>query len=75
MMNGTRKQLNPTETGEMVDGDRLEWLFGPLEKDMTITLNAVKMEDAGIYYCETAEEGRDSSNFNTIELIVEGTFS
>ncbi|XP_023835346.1 plasma protease C1 inhibitor [Salvelinus sp. IW2-2015] len=71
MTNGTRKQLNPAETGEMVDGDRLEWLFGPLEKDMTITLNGVKMEDAGIYYCETAEEGRDSSNFNTIELIVE----
>uniref|UniRef100_A0A673Y895 Serpin peptidase inhibitor, clade G (C1 inhibitor), member 1 n=1 Tax=Salmo trutta TaxID=8032 RepID=A0A673Y895_SALTR len=71
MMNGTRKQLNPTETGEMVAGDRLEWLFGPFEKDMTITLNGVKMEDAGMYYCETAEEGRDSSNFNTIELIVE----
>lgn len=72
MTNGTRKQLNPAETGEMVDGDRLEWLFGPFEKDMTITLNDVKMEDAGMYYCETAEEGRDSSNFNTIELIVEG---
>uniref|UniRef100_A0A8C7G8G0 Serpin peptidase inhibitor, clade G (C1 inhibitor), member 1 n=1 Tax=Oncorhynchus kisutch TaxID=8019 RepID=A0A8C7G8G0_ONCKI len=71
MTNGTRKQLNPAETGEMVEGDRLEWLYGPLEKDMTITLNEVKMEDAGMYYCETAEEGRDSRNFNTIELIVE----
>ncbi|XP_070972217.1 plasma protease C1 inhibitor-like [Oncorhynchus clarkii lewisi] len=71
MTNGTRKQLNPAETGEMVEGDRLEWLYGPLEKDMTITLNEVKMEDAGMYYCETAEQGRDSSNFNTIELIVE----
>nr|XP_046163670.1 plasma protease C1 inhibitor-like [Oncorhynchus gorbuscha] len=70
MTNGTRKQLNPAETGEMVEGDRLEWLYGPLEKDMTITLNEVKMEDAGMYYCETAE-GRDSRNFNTIELIVE----
>ncbi|CAB1328178.1 unnamed protein product [Coregonus sp. 'balchen'] len=71
MMNSTRKQLNPAETGEMVDGDRLEWLFGPFEIDMSITLNGVKMEDAGMYYCDTAEEGRDSSNFNTIELIVE----
>ncbi|NP_001117851.1 plasma protease C1 inhibitor precursor [Oncorhynchus mykiss] len=71
MTNGKRKQLNPAETGEMVEGDRLEWLYGPLEKDMTITLNEVKMEDAGMYYCETAEQGRDSSNFNTIELIVE----
>uniref|UniRef100_A0A8K9X6P5 Serpin peptidase inhibitor, clade G (C1 inhibitor), member 1 n=1 Tax=Oncorhynchus mykiss TaxID=8022 RepID=A0A8K9X6P5_ONCMY len=71
MRNGTRKQLNPAETGEMVDGDRLEWLFGSFEKDVTITLNGVKMEDAGMYYCETAEEGRDSSNFNTTELIVE----
>uniref|UniRef100_A0A4W5LQC8 Serpin peptidase inhibitor, clade G (C1 inhibitor), member 1 n=1 Tax=Hucho hucho TaxID=62062 RepID=A0A4W5LQC8_9TELE len=69
--NGTRKQLNPAET---VDGDRLEWLFGPFEKDMTITLNGVKMEDAGMYYCETAEEdGRDSSNLTIIELIVEAT--
>lgn len=75
MMNCTRKQLNPADTGEMEDGDRLEWLFGPFEKDVTITLYAVKMEDAGMYYCETAEEGRDSRNFNTIELIVEGTFS
>uniref|UniRef100_A0A8K9Y114 Serpin peptidase inhibitor, clade G (C1 inhibitor), member 1 n=1 Tax=Oncorhynchus mykiss TaxID=8022 RepID=A0A8K9Y114_ONCMY len=61
MRNGTRKQLNPAETGEMVDGDRLEWLFGSFEKDVTITLNGVKMEDAGMYYCETAEEGRDST--------------
>ncbi|XP_064781912.1 immunoglobulin superfamily member 10-like [Oncorhynchus masou masou] len=72
MRNGTRKQLNPAETGEMEDGDRLEWLFGPFEKDVTITLYGVKMEDAGMYYCETAEEGRDRSNLNTIELIVEG---
>ncbi|XP_010902190.3 plasma protease C1 inhibitor [Esox lucius] len=72
MINDTRKQLNPMEIGQLEDRGRLEWLYGPLENDLTITLNRVTMEDAGMYFCETTEnEGSGSININTIELFVE----
>ncbi|KAL1023540.1 hypothetical protein UPYG_G00042150 [Umbra pygmaea] len=70
MTNGTRKQLRPIETGECCDGERLEWLYGPLEYDLSITIKEVKFEDAGIYICETAVENSTSRSLNKIELKV-----
>ncbi|KAM4604180.1 plasma protease C1 inhibitor [Polymixia lowei] len=63
---GKRIQQSPVEVTKA--GERLEWLYtDPSDSDQTITLKDSVIEDAGIYYCESATGER----FNTINLIVD----
>ncbi|KAJ8001054.1 hypothetical protein DPEC_G00187180 [Dallia pectoralis] len=71
-VNANKMQLNPVETRLTEEASRLEWLYGPFEDDLTITITEVTMEDAGIYLCETPGKEKSSSIIlNKIELIVE----
>ncbi|XP_037621452.1 plasma protease C1 inhibitor [Sebastes umbrosus] len=48
-----RTQLNP-EDDSTADNKRLELLY-PLDRDQTIIIRNTGMEDAGLYYCQSAE--------------------
>lgn len=49
--------------------NRLELLY-PLDRDQTILLQDIVMEDSGIYHCESA----DGEKLSTLYITVEGRF-
>lgn len=61
---GQKTQLNPEDdTG---DNKRISLLY-PFDIDQTILIRATVIEDAGIYFCESA----DGERFSTIQVIVQ----
>ncbi|XP_071360544.1 plasma protease C1 inhibitor [Trachinotus anak] len=61
---GVRTVLNPED--DTVDNKRLNLLY-PLDQDQTILIKDTVVEDAGIYYCESA----DGKRLSTINIIIE----
>ncbi|XP_072241195.1 plasma protease C1 inhibitor isoform X2 [Leuresthes tenuis] len=61
---GKRTELNIQD--DLTDDKKLELLY-PNDQDQTIMLRRATMDDAGVYYCETAE----GKSLSTVDLIVE----
>jgi len=62
---GKRTELNIQD--DLTYDKKLELLY-PNDQDQTIVLRRAAMDDAGVYYCETAE----GESLSTVDLTVEG---